>query len=168
MKRVLLPLLLFQAPEAESTLSDFDGICFGCLKAGGYYCTDTRECVTSRSTCKKKSYSKASGCPADYMCTDFGTEGIQMMGSSKFSQTFTAHAGEPCSLIILNGRPESKFKIELEGKNINTYLLSVDFPFETKRKSNANTYVGNKGENAIFMYVGSTTDVAQRTTLTYS
>lgn len=46
--------------------------------------------------------------------------------------------------------------------------MSVDFPFETKRFSNANTYTGNKGENAIFMYVGSTTDVAQKTTLTFS
>jgi hypothetical protein len=70
--------------------------------------------------------------------------------------------------VLVNTQHQKDFDIKIEGSNIDTYVMAVDFPFKTTSKGNSNKYHGKAKENAIFLYVGTTESVARSATLSYS
>ena len=88
------------------------------------------------------------------------------MEDLSYEHTFTATAGEPCSMILINSRSKD-FKIKVKGNNVATYIMAVDFPSKTHLSSLTSVYRGSKDDNIVFVYVGSTLHMATEATISY-
>jgi hypothetical protein len=49
------------------------------------------------------------------------------------------------------------FDIEVKGDNLDTHVMTVDFPFKTTSQNHASNFHGSNKDNAVLLYIGSTT-----------
>ena len=100
------------------------------------------------------------------MCEDVGEHGVAQMDKKSAVKSFKVEAGEPCSMIMINTNKKD-FSLKVKGTDVDTYMMSMNFPFETHINEHKSKYTGSQKDNAMVVVVGSTTNQPQTASITY-